>query len=233
MADSAVEVPNLDRGDAQFVAATGPIQFSPCWHSPLRLACKRAMDIFGAAILLVLLSPLMIALAVLVKATSRGPVLYRWRVAGKNGKPFLGYKFRSMVANAEELKGALAKQNEMTGPVFKLACDPRVTPFGAWMRRHSLDELPQFYSVLRGDMSLVGPRPPLLNEYNEFTEYQKQKLAVKPGITCIWQVSGRNQISNFDDWVALDLQYMNKFSLKLDLQILLSTVHEVFVGSGR
>jgi len=199
----------------------------------MRLACKRVMDILGSAILLVLLTPLMVVLVALVRATSPGPVFYRWRVVGKDGKLFLGYKFRSMVANAEQLKATLAERNEMTGPVFKLARDPRLTPLGAWMRRYSLDELPQFYSVLKGDMSLVGPRPPLVTEYAEFTEFQRQKLAVKPGITCLWQVSGRNEITDFDEWVRLDLQYIRDWSLTLDLKILMKTVHEVFAGSGR
>ena len=199
----------------------------------MRLACKRVMDILGSAILLVLSTPLMVVLVALVRATSPGPVFYRWRVVGKDGKLFLGYKFRSMVANAEQLKATLAERNEMTGPVFKLARDPRLTPLGAWMRRYSLDELPQFYSVLKGDMSLVGPRPPLVTEYAEFTEFQRQKLAVKPGITCLWQVSGRNEITDFDEWVRLDLQYIRDWSLTLDLKILMKTVHEVFAGSGR
>jgi lipopolysaccharide/colanic/teichoic acid biosynthesis glycosyltransferase len=138
-----------------------------------------------------------------------------------------------MIANADELKDGLADQNEMRGPVFKLSVDPRVTSLGAWMRRFSLDELPQFYSVLKGDMSLVGPRPPLLSEYAEFTAYQKQKLVVRPGITCLWQVSGRNRVRDFDDWVALDLKYIRNWSLGLDLKILLQTVREVLAGSGR
>jgi len=138
-----------------------------------------------------------------------------------------------MTTNADDLKPTLFEQNEMLGPVFKLTHDPRVTPLGKWMRRYSLDELPQLYSVLKGDMSLVGPRPPLVTEYAEFTDYQKQKLAVKPGITCLWQVSGRNRVVDFDQWVALDLEYIRNWSLLLDLKILLKTVREVVVGSGR
>jgi len=210
-----------------------PLVSSRRWRSPLRTAAKRAMDITGSLVFMLLLSPLMAILAVLIKATSRGPVFYHWHVVGKDGHPFVGYKFRSMVANADELKQALANQNEMSGPVFKLARDPRVTSLGAWMRRYSLDELPQFFSVLKGDMSLVGPRPPLVGEYAQFTEYQKQKLTVKPGITCLWQVSGRNQVVDFDEWVALDLEYIRNWSLMLDLKILLRTVREIFVGSGR
>ncbi len=209
-----------------------PLTLSQCWHSPLRLACKRAIDILSSASLLTVLSPLFLVLAVLVKLSSRGPVFYRWCVVGKDGRPFVGYKFRSMVANADDLKATLLSQNEMRGPVFKLTKDPRVTPVGAWMRRYSVDELPQLYSVFKGDMSLVGPRPPLITEYQRFTEYQKQKLAVKPGITCLWQVNGRNQVSDFDEWVRLDLDYVRNWSLILDFKILLKTLREVFAGSG-
>lgn len=212
--------------------ATDSLTFSPRWQSPARLACKRIIDVIGAAVLLVLLLPVLLILGMLVKLTSPGPLLYRWRVVGKNGRPFLSFKFRSMVANADDLKSGLTKQNEMVGPVFKLTHDPRVTTVGSWMRRYSLDELPQLYSVLRGDMSLVGPRPPLVTEHAHFTDYQKQKLAVKPGITCLWQVSGRNLVVDFDEWVALDLEYIRRWSLLLDLEILLKTVREVFAGSG-
>jgi lipopolysaccharide/colanic/teichoic acid biosynthesis glycosyltransferase len=218
--------------DAQLQVFRPPI-LSAGWHSPARLACKRALDLIGSAIMLVILSPLLITIAVLVKLTSRGPVFYRWRVVGKGGRPFVGYKFRSMIANADELQPELRAQNEMTGPVFKLTRDPRVTNLGAGLRRYSLDELPQLYSVLKGDMSLVGPRPPLVTEYAQFTDYQRQKLAVKPGITCLWQVSGRNRVSDFNEWVALDLEYIRNWSLGLDLKILLKTAREVCIGSGR
>jgi len=233
MPSPIVQMPNCSLDEMQSLPLRERVLFSPCWSSPVRLACKRVMDIIGSAILLALLTPLLVMLAILVRATSPGPVFYRWRVVGKDGKPFLGYKFRSMIANAEQLRATLAGRNEMTGPVFKLASDPRVTPLGTWMRRYSLDELPQFYSVLKGDMSLVGPRPPLVTEYAEFTEFQKQKLAVKPGITCLWQVNGRNEIADFDEWVRLDLQYIRDWSLTLDFKILMNTVREVFAGSGR
>jgi lipopolysaccharide/colanic/teichoic acid biosynthesis glycosyltransferase len=203
------------------------------WHSRVKSACKRAFDFFGALLLLLLLSPLLLILAVLVKLSSAGPILYYWRVVGKEGRPFVGYKFRSMVANADELKGELENRNEMTGPVFKLTHDPRITSLGTWMRRYSLDELPQLFSVVKGDMSLVGPRPPLVTEYERFTECQKQKLVVRPGITCLWQVSGRNQVRDFDEWVRLDLEYIRDWSLTMDLKILLRTVREVFAGSGK
>jgi len=195
--------------------------------------CKRVFDVASSASLLLLLSPLFLVIAMAVKLTSPGPVLYRWKVVGQGGRHFTGYKFRSMCVDADELKAQLEPYNEMRGPVFKLAEDPRVTKFGTWLRRHSLDELPQLYSVLKGDMSLVGPRPPLLSEYARFTEFQKQKLAVRPGITCLWQVNGRNDVKDFDEWVKLDLEYIRRWSLGLDLWILLRTVREVFVGSGK
>jgi len=207
--------------------------FSSNWQQPFQIGCKRALDVLVSALLLLLLLPLLLILGLLVKLTSPGPVIYRWKVVGRNGRPFVGYKFRSMVANADELKAKLEDRNEMTGPVFKLVNDPRITRVGSWMRRYSLDELPQLYSVLKGDMSLVGPRPPLVTEYARFNEYQKQKLGVKPGITCLWQISGRNELSDFDDWVGLDLSYIRRWSLWLDFKILLKTLTVVFSGSGR
>jgi lipopolysaccharide/colanic/teichoic acid biosynthesis glycosyltransferase len=210
-----------------------PLVFSQSWDQPFQLACKRALDVFFSAFLLVLLAPLFFVLGLLVKLTSPGPVFYRWKVVGKCGRPFTSYKIRSMVVNADELKPQLEHRNEMTGPVFKLEGDPRVTAVGFWMRRYSLDELPQLVSVLKGDMSLVGPRPPLRTEYDRFTEYQKQKLAVKPGITCLWQVSGRNDLSDFNEWVRLDLKYIRCWSIWLDLQILLRTCGTVLSGSGK
>jgi lipopolysaccharide/colanic/teichoic acid biosynthesis glycosyltransferase len=207
--------------------------FSRSWNKPIQLAAKRVLDVVFSALLLVLVAPLVVILAVLVKWTSPGPLFYPWKVVGKNGRRFTGYKIRSMVANADELKSQLEHRNEMTGPVFKIEEDPRITAVGRWMRRYSLDELPQLYSVLKGDMSLVGPRPPLFTEYERFTEYQKQKLAVKPGITCLWQISGRNQVRDFDEWVRLDLEYIRRWSLWLDLRILLGTCGAVLSGSGK
>lgn len=169
----------------------------------------------------------------MIKLTSPGEVFYRWLVVGHRGRRFTGYKFRSMYSNADKLKEGLEQLNEMRGPVFKLTNDPRVTPVGKWMRRYSLDELPQLYSVLKGDMSLVGPRPPLVSEYVRFTEFQKQKLAVKPGMTCLWQVNGRNEVTEFDEWVKLDLDYIRRWTLRLDFWILLKTAAEVFRGSGK
>lgn len=210
-----------------------PVVFSRSWDQPFQLACKRTLDVVLSVFSLLLAAPLLLILGLLVKLTSPGPVFYPWKVVGKNGRPFVGYKIRSMVVNADELKSQLEHRNEMTGPVFKIEGDPRITAVGSWMRRYSLDELPQLYSVFKGDMSMVGPRPPLQTEYERFTEYQKQKLAVKPGITCLWQVSGRNQVSDFNEWVRLDLEYIRCWSIWLDLQILLKTTGAVLSGSGK
>lgn len=212
---------------------TVDLALSPYWSNSFWVGCKRLVDLIVAASSLILLSPLLLILAVAVKMNSRGPVFYRWNVVGIAGRPFTGYKFRSMCEDADKLKQQLEQLNEMRGPVFKLTTDPRVTPLGAWLRRYSLDELPQLYSVLKGDMSLVGPRPPLATEYARFTDYQKQKLTVKPGITCLWQVGGRNRVSDFDDWVRLDLEYIERWSPKLDFWILLRTAREIFRGSGK
>jgi len=208
-------------------------KISPCWNNLWLLCFKRVFDILASTILLLLLAPFFLLLSVAVKLTSRGPVFYQWQVVGHRGRRFTGYKFRSMCENADTLKAELESLNEMRGPVFKLTNDPRVTKLGAWMRRHSLDELPQLYSVLKGDMSLIGPRPPLVSEYVRFNDYQKQKLAVKPGITCLWQVNGRNNIKDLDEWVRLDLEYIRRWSPTLDLWILLKTAAEVFSGSGK
>jgi lipopolysaccharide/colanic/teichoic acid biosynthesis glycosyltransferase len=208
-------------------------EFSPHWGRPFSLLCKRGLDILVSGLLLLLLFPFLFVLAVAVKLSSPGPAFYRWPVVGKGGRPFTAYKFRSMCANADKLKSQLAQMNEMHGPVFKLTNDPRITKLGSWMRRFSIDELPQLYSVFKGDMSLVGPRPPLVTEYARFTEFQKKKLAVTPGITCLWQVNGRNEIKDFDEWVKLDLEYIRNWTPMLDLRILLRTAGSVVAGTGK
>jgi lipopolysaccharide/colanic/teichoic acid biosynthesis glycosyltransferase len=215
------------------VQITPDVIFSPRWKRRSHLAIKRLIDLTVSTTLLTLLSPVFVVLSIAVKMSSPGTIFYRWRVVGQSGRAFVGYKFRSMVSNADELKDKLTDLNEMTGPMFKITHDPRVTKVGHWMRRYSLDELPQFYSVLTGEMSLVGPRPPLVTEYAQFNDFQKQKLSVKPGITCLWQVNGRNSVSDFDDWVKLDLEYIREWSLWLDLKILLRTIVTVFSGSGK
>jgi lipopolysaccharide/colanic/teichoic acid biosynthesis glycosyltransferase len=214
-------------------AQSEKVELSPNWKNPLLVGLKGAFDLLASTLLLALLAPVFAALAIAVKLTSKGPVFYRWKVVGTRGRPFTGYKFRSMCVDADRLKSQLENQNEMQGPVFKLTNDPRVTKFGAWMRRYSLDELPQLYSVLTGDMSLVGPRPPLVTEYERFNVFQRQKLEVKPGLTCLWQVLGRNSVSDFDEWVRLDLEYIRTWSPWLDIDILLRTIGAVVSGSGK
>jgi exopolysaccharide biosynthesis polyprenyl glycosylphosphotransferase len=197
------------------------------------LAAKRAEDVLVSATLLALLAPVLAAIAAAIKLTSPGgPVLFRWQVVGKNKKPFVGYKFRSMAPDAEERKAELLAKNEMDGPVFKMKRDPRVTPLGRWLRRWSLDELPQLWSVLKGDMSLVGPRPTFKEEADRFEFWQRRKLCVKPGITCLWQVNGRNHISSFEEWARMDLEYIKRASLWMDCKILLQTIPAVLRGRG-
>jgi lipopolysaccharide/colanic/teichoic acid biosynthesis glycosyltransferase len=198
----------------------------------LQQGVKRVLDVALAGAGLVLLSPVFVVIAMLVKLSSPGPVFYEWRVLGRNARPFIGYKFRTMVDGADALKARFRESNHMTGPVFKIRDDPRVTPIGRWLRRYSIDELPQLWSVLKGDMSLVGPRPPGPHEYVEFEPWQWTKLAVTPGITCLWQVGGRSDIPDFEQWMRLDLQYIRDWNLMLDLKILVQTVPAVLSGRG-
>lgn len=193
---------------------------------------KRAMDISIAATLLLVLSPLLILIAIAIELSSPGAILYPWRVVGLGGRDFVGHKFRSMVRDADELKLALEPYNEMNGPVFKMQKDPRIIPIGRFLRKYSLDELPQLWSVLIGDMSLVGPRPPARSEFERFEPWQRRKLSVKPGITCLWQINGRNQISDFAEWARLDLEYIDNWSLWLDIKILVRTILVVLRGTG-
>ncbi len=200
---------------------------------PVDLFLKQFIDYIGGVILSVLLSPLFLLSAILVRFTSRGPVIFTQQRAGLNGQSFVMYKFRTMHANAEAEQAELADQNEMRGPVFKIASDPRITPIGRFLRRHSLDELPQLWNVLRGEMSLVGPRPLPLDEVKRFTENtQRRRLSIKPGLTCLWQIRGRNEISSFEDWVRLDLEYIDQWSLWLDIKILFATVPVALFGRG-
>ena len=199
---------------------------------PIYEISKRCFDAAVSALLLALLSPLLLLIALAIKLTTAGPVFYRWQVVGLGGQPFVGYKFRTMVVNADALKSQLMAANEMSGPVFKIKRDPRITPVGRFLRKLSLDELPQLWSVLKGDMSLVGPRPPLRSEYAQFAPWQRAKLSVKPGMTCLWQIGGRNRVSDFDQWVRLDLDYIARRSFWFDLWILLRTVPAVLLGRG-
>jgi exopolysaccharide biosynthesis polyprenyl glycosylphosphotransferase len=194
---------------------------------------KQVVDVVGALLLLVGLSWFLIPIALLVKLTSAGPIFFRQQRSGLNGRPFTLYKFRTMVSNAEQLKHELAAMNEMTGPVFKLTNDPRITTLGRFLRRYSLDEFPQLVNVLRGEMSLVGPRPLPVDEVKRFHDLaHRRRLSVKPGLTCLWQISGRNDVKDFRDWVRLDLEYIDNWSLWLDFKILCRTVPVVLVGTG-
>jgi exopolysaccharide biosynthesis polyprenyl glycosylphosphotransferase len=194
---------------------------------------KRLLDYVGAFVLLIVLCPLLAAIALIVRFTTKGPVLFRQFRSGLNGQPFVIYKFRTMVTNAEQFQHELAAMNEMSGPVFKVTRDPRITPVGRWLRKFSFDELPQLVNVLRGEMSLVGPRPLPVDEVKRFNDLaHRRRLSVKPGLTCLWQVSGRNNVTDFRDWVRLDLEYIDNWSFWLDLKILWRTLPAVFAGTG-
>ena len=193
---------------------------------------KRVLDVTVAFIALFLLSPLLLLVALAIKLTSPGPVFFLQERVGFNKRRFKIFKFRTMVPNAEKLMAELEKQNEASGPVFKMRNDPRITPIGKFLRKSSIDELPQLLNVLNGDMSLVGPRPLPVRDYEGFNEdWQRRRFSVKPGITCLWQVNGRSGIS-FDQWMLLDLKYMDEWSLWLDLKILAKTVPAVLRGAG-
>ena len=207
------------------------INFQMSTAKEWQLFVKRFFDWFAVLIAIILLSPVFLFIMLGIKLTSRGPVFYRQVRCGMNGRKFTLFKFRSMVVGAEMKKRALQQKNEMNGPVFKMKRDPRVTGFGRFLRKFSLDELPQLYNVLRGDMSLVGPRPALPAEVDLYESWQRRRLSMKPGITCVWQVSGRNRI-DFDRWMEMDLQYIDDFSLWLDFKILLRTVFVVLTGYG-
>jgi len=194
---------------------------------------KQVIDVFGALFLIVVSSPFMIGAALAIHFTSPGPILFRQRRCGLNGRPFTMLKYRSMVSDAEQRKMELAALNEMSGPVFKVTNDPRITRVGQILRKWSLDEFPQLFNVLRGEMSLVGPRPLPVDEVERFDDpAHRRRLSVKPGLTCLWQVSGRNNVRDFKEWVRLDLEYIDNWSLWLDLKILWRTVPVVLIGTG-
>jgi lipopolysaccharide/colanic/teichoic acid biosynthesis glycosyltransferase len=192
-------------------------------------AAKRAMDIIVAALVLAVASPVGVLIAIAIKLTSPGPIFYRWPVVGRGGRPLRAYKFRTMVVDADRMKQELLPMNEATGPVFKMRNDPRVTWVGRILRKFSLDELPQLWSVLKGDLSLVGPRPVLVYEWARFNDWQRRKLDVKPGMICLWHLRG--QPRDFDTWVSMDLEYIEHWSLGLDLKVLIGAA--VYVLAGR
>ena len=215
----------LDRlGDAPLLT------FSATPHDELRLLVKRFTDFCVALVGLVLLAPFMGLVALLIRATSPGPAIFRQERCGLNGRRFMFYKFRSMCNNAEELRASLEELNEKK-TVFKIQNDPRLTGIGRWLRKFSVDELPQLWNVLRGDMSLVGPRPPLPDEVKRYERWQRRRLRMRPGLTCLWAISGRDSV-DFETWMKLDMQYIDHWSLALDWKILVQTIPRVLLGKG-
>jgi exopolysaccharide biosynthesis polyprenyl glycosylphosphotransferase len=211
--------------------ADGYVHYLSVQPKPLQWELKRLLDIVASATALLLLAPLLVITAIAVKLTSKGPVLFKQERVGLHGRMFHMLKFRSMVVDAEHRKAALAAENERSGPVFKIARDPRVTPLGRFIRKYSIDELPQLLNVLRGDMSVVGPRPAIPSEVARYEAWQRRRLSVRPGLTCVWQVSGRDQIS-FGAWMLLDMRYIDHWSLWEDVRLIVQTVPVVLTGRG-
>ncbi|MDD3322981.1 MAG: sugar transferase [Paludibacter sp.] len=208
------------------------ITYSKAPHSYFFLKIKDVFDLIFSIIILISLTPFLLIIALLIKLEDNGPVLYKQERIGLNGRRFVFFKFRSMIVNAEAIQEQLMDKNEVDGPVFKIENDPRITKIGKFLRKTSLDELPQFYNVLKGDMSVVGPRPPLLREVQQYDRSQLRRLSMKPGITCIWQVAGRNTVS-FEEWMRMDLVYIDNWSLWLDFKIALATVVVIFKANGQ
>ena len=192
---------------------------------------KRVVDLLISISAIIILSPLLLVVALAIKLTSKGDIFYTQTRIGEGGRPFEMIKFRSMVQNAGSMKVALSDVNEMDGPVFKMKNDPRITAIGRFIRKHSIDELPQIINIIKGEMSVVGPRPPLPQEVEAYTAWQAKRLSVTPGLTCIWQVSGRNNIT-FDEWMQMDMNYIENWSLALDLKLIFKTFKVVLSGDG-
>ncbi len=197
----------------------------------LAMRFKTIFDFIFSTLVIIMASPVFVVISLMIFLTDRGPIFFKQKRVGLRGRKFYAYKFRTMVVNAEELKAELMKENEMDGPVFKMKNDPRITRVGRFLRKTSLDELPQFFNVLMGDMSVVGPRPPVPQEVKEYERWQLRRLSMKPGITCTWQVSGRNDIP-FEEWMKMDLDYIDNWSLKLDFVIFLKTIRTMIVADG-
>jgi exopolysaccharide biosynthesis polyprenyl glycosylphosphotransferase len=207
------------------------LAFSRTPSDELALAAKRVFDVVSSALALAVLAPVFLSISIAIRLDSPGPVFFRQRRVGRNGRVFDMLKFRSMYRDAEQRLEALRSQNEMTGPVFKIKNDPRITRVGHFLRRTSLDEFPQFWNVLKGEMSIVGPRPPIPAEVREYKRWQRRRLSVRPGITCLWQISGRNNV-DFDHWMELDLDYIDRWSLWGDVAICLKTIPAVLSARG-
>jgi exopolysaccharide biosynthesis polyprenyl glycosylphosphotransferase len=222
----------LARVQLEELDGTPLLTFSTTPDDSAAMMAKRTVDVLLSVLLgAVAIVPVTLA-ALLIKITSRGPALFRQTRVGLNGRPFTLVKLRTMVADAEQRLAEVAHLNELEGPVFKSGKDPRLTRFGRLIRRFSMDEIPQLWNVLRGEMSLVGPRPPLPEEVARYERWQRRRLSMKPGVTGLWQVSGRNEIARFDEWMNLDLAYIDNWSLSLDAKILLRTIPAVLSGRG-
>lgn len=230
-----VRDPEVDAACGAEVRETGAYAFVPGKKREKQrygyFLAKRLFDFFASLFALAVLSPLFLVTSVLIRLDSAGPAIYSQTRVGRNGRPFTMYKFRSMCQGAEDLLEGLRSRNEMDGPVFKIARDPRVTRVGNFLRRTSVDELPQLVNILRGEMSLVGPRPPLPAEVERYTPYQLQRLNATPGLTCYWQIGGRSDTS-FEEWVDLDLKYIGEAGVLTDLRTILKTVPAVLRGKG-
>ncbi|HMT68142.1 MAG TPA: sugar transferase, partial [Bacteroidales bacterium] len=201
-------------------------------HNTYALGVKKILDIVGSLLAVIFLSPLLITIAVIIKVTSPGPVIYQQPRVGLRGRQFQLYKFRTMVVNADELKKELEDLNEADGPAFKIADDPRVTKVGKFLRKTGLDELPQLFNILKGEMSLIGPRPPLPEETAQYELWQLRRLSVKPGLSCFWQVKPDRNSIKFEKWMELDLAYIDNWSLRLDFVILFKTIKTIFHKTG-
>lgn len=226
---TSAEVRPLTSRTAKFVAGYvhDGIDDKVVSYAPL----KRGLDIIVALIGLLVFSPVMVVAAILVKFTSRGPIIFRQVRVGKGGRCFTCFKFRSMCADAEERRHSIRHLNELDGPVFKIKHDPRFTPIGGIIRKSSIDELPQLFNVLKGEMSIVGPRPPIPMEVETYTARERRRLAVQPGLTCLWQVNGRSTIP-FERWIELDMEYIETMSFLGDVRIILATIPAVLTGRG-
>jgi len=229
---NVMQVSSVMDMDADFDDAYTFKTISKAPHHYLSIKLKELLDIVTASIILTLTSPLFVVIALIIKGNDGGPVFFKQERIGKNGRRFMVYKFRTMVVNAEALLDDLKQANEADGPVFKIENDPRITPFGKFLRKTSLDEFPQFYNVIKGDMSIVGPRPPLLREVQQYKRAQLRRLSMKPGITCIWQVKGRHTVS-FEEWMRMDLAYIDHWSLWLDFKLIIATIGVVLKANGQ
>ena len=223
---------NLTNAFTSFIGNEKFLTFINVPYKPAALATKKFMDISGSVILLLILSPLMLIIALLIKLTSKGPIVYRQARVGLRGRQFDLYKFRTMVADADKIRVDLESKNEMDGPAFKMKDDPRITQIGKLLRRTGFDELPQLINVLKGEMSLIGPRPPLKSETEQYKRWQLRRLSVKPGLSCFWQIIPDRNSVKFEKWMEMDLAYIDNWSLRLDFIILLKTIKTVFQRTG-